>query len=228
MSNRLPVLAAMIREAHDAARIAARFSAERAIEAGNLLIEAKATIGHGHWLPWLKQHVGVSERTAQGYMRIARLGLKSATVADLGLRATLVRLGRRKAKLPHFRPGTYMRLINGPEVTDELRLDSLSGRTWHETELHLWSRNEDSIECLWFWAPDMSWHPRYDGKRHIIGAHLGQPSPIAEVRHKVEGIFELEEFTVLKLIQGSDLCFLNRLLSELPAPTSSVQAFNVE
>lgn len=228
MSNRLPVLAAMIREAHDSARMAARFSAERAIEAGHLLLEAKLAVGHGNWLPWLKQNVGLSERTAQGYMRLARLGMKSATVADLGLRATLTRVGRRKAKLPAFLPGTYVRLVNGPEVSSELGFDSPSGRIWHETEMHLWSRQSGFIECLWFWAPDMSWHPKYDGRRHVIGAHLGQPCPIAEIKQKVEGIFDLENFTPLRLVHGSDLSFLSRLMSELPAPTASVQAFYVE
>ena len=43
--------------------------------------------GHGQWLPWLKEHVGFSDRTAQLYMRIAKLALESETVADLGVKA---------------------------------------------------------------------------------------------------------------------------------------------
>jgi hypothetical protein len=51
------------------------------------LIEAKALLKHGEWLPWLKEHVGFSDRTAQLYMKIVRMGFESATVADLGLQA---------------------------------------------------------------------------------------------------------------------------------------------
>ncbi len=50
---------------------------------GAALIEAKAALKHGEWLPWLAE-TGIPERTARRMMRIARTGLKSATVADLG------------------------------------------------------------------------------------------------------------------------------------------------
>ena len=86
-SNRLPILAAEIRKAHADVQDAAKTAAERAIEAGHALIEAKALVPHGQWLPWLREHCALAERTAQVYMKIAKLGLKSATVADIGLNA---------------------------------------------------------------------------------------------------------------------------------------------
>jgi len=85
--NRLAVLAADIRAAHAGVQDAAKVAAEKALEAGRALIEAKNLLKHGQWLPWLKEHCHLSERTAQLYMHIARLGLESATVADLGLKA---------------------------------------------------------------------------------------------------------------------------------------------
>ena len=85
--NQLPVLAAEIRKAHADVQDAAKTAAERAIEAGHALIEAKALVKHGEWLPWLREHCALPERTAQVYMKIAGLGLKSATVAVLGLNA---------------------------------------------------------------------------------------------------------------------------------------------
>jgi Protein of unknown function (DUF3102) len=85
--NRLAVLAADIRAAHAGVLDAAKTVAERAIDAGRALIEAKALAGHGNWLPWLQQHCGMSERTAQLYMQIAGLGLPAETIADLGLKA---------------------------------------------------------------------------------------------------------------------------------------------
>lgn len=85
--NRLAVLAADIRAAHAGVLDAAKTVAERAIDAGRALIEAKALAGHGNWLPWLQQHCGMSERTAQLYMQIAGLGLPAETIAAMGLKA---------------------------------------------------------------------------------------------------------------------------------------------
>ena len=50
MSNRLPVLAAEIRRAHADVQEAATTAAERAIDAGHALVEAKVLCGHGEWL----------------------------------------------------------------------------------------------------------------------------------------------------------------------------------
>ncbi len=86
-------LAADINREHHAAFCKAREALEHARRAGELLIEAKATVRHGEWLPWLSANVQFSERTAQGYMRLAahwpELEAKSATVADLPLRDAL-------------------------------------------------------------------------------------------------------------------------------------------
>ena len=94
-SNRLPVLAAEIRAAHTGVLDAAKTAAERSIEAGRALLEAKELVKHGEWGAWLKEHCDLPERTARLYMAIARSGLESATVADLGLKgaATAVEMG---------------------------------------------------------------------------------------------------------------------------------------
>lgn len=90
--NYLPDLAARIRAAHDGARAAAKRSVEHAIAAGELLIEAKAQLKHGQWLPWLRDHCDMSDRTARAYMRVARnkdkLG-EIGNVADLSLRGAI-------------------------------------------------------------------------------------------------------------------------------------------
>src|SRR5215831_4420357 len=84
-SNRLPILAGEIRKAHADVQDAAKTAAQRAIDAGHALIEAKELVAHGQWLPWLRENCALAERTAQLYMKIAKSGLESATVADLGL-----------------------------------------------------------------------------------------------------------------------------------------------
>jgi hypothetical protein len=91
--NYLSDLAARINAEHEAAVVAIKRGIEHSIAAGELLLEAKAKVGHGNWLPWLKANCPtVSERTAQLYMRLARHReelSKSATVADLTMKAAL-------------------------------------------------------------------------------------------------------------------------------------------
>jgi hypothetical protein len=64
------------------------------VAAGELLIEAKALVGHGQWLPWLREHCDMPERTAQLYMRLAnnKDDLKNRNVADLGIRGAVAEI----------------------------------------------------------------------------------------------------------------------------------------
>ena len=92
-SNRLPVLAAEIRCAHADVQEAAKTAAERAIDAGKALLEAKELVNHGEWLPWLRENCALAERTAQLYMQLAKKGVPPETVAALGLSAAANALG---------------------------------------------------------------------------------------------------------------------------------------
>ncbi len=114
-SNRLPTLAAEIKRAHKGVFDAAKTAAERCIEAGHALLEAKALLKHGEWLPWLKNHCELPERTAQLYMKIAKSGLESATVADIGLRAA----------------GKVMGQITNPGYDPFAICDEADKRDWH-------------------------------------------------------------------------------------------------
>jgi hypothetical protein len=86
-SNSLADLAARIEAEHKAVAKHMKAGVEHSIAAGRLLIEAKAQLKHGQWLPWLRQNCAISERTASLYMRLARgaeeLAAKSASLADL-------------------------------------------------------------------------------------------------------------------------------------------------
>jgi hypothetical protein len=68
----LPDVAQAIDREHRAAHQAARTALEHALECGRLLIEAKAAVPHGDWLPWLEEHTTVGARQAQNYMRLTR------------------------------------------------------------------------------------------------------------------------------------------------------------
>lgn len=96
--NRLAVLAEDIRALDAKVRRSAEQLAVDAIEAGNRLIEAKEMVPHGSWESWLASNTGVSARSAQRYMRLARSGLKSDTVSLLGLRAALDGIARHSRK----------------------------------------------------------------------------------------------------------------------------------
>ena len=65
-------LAVRINREHEAAVKLLTDGLERANTCGDLLIQAKRFFAHGHWLPWLREHCEVSERTAHLYMRLSR------------------------------------------------------------------------------------------------------------------------------------------------------------
>ncbi len=65
-------LADRINAEHRAANEAAASAIEHARLAGELLLEAKASVAHGAWGAWLSVNFEGSERTAQAYMRIAK------------------------------------------------------------------------------------------------------------------------------------------------------------
>jgi hypothetical protein len=107
--NSLPDLAARIKAEHEAVALALNESVRHAMAAGELLIEAKARLQHGAWLPWLRDHCTISERTAQLYMRVAKNrdeieAQMRNSVADLSLNeaAALLMLSSDVRKLLSF------------------------------------------------------------------------------------------------------------------------------
>jgi hypothetical protein len=68
----LPDLSASIEAEHLAAHRAARTALEHAVRCGALLLEAKASVGHGGWRDWVKAHLSFGERQERNYRRLAR------------------------------------------------------------------------------------------------------------------------------------------------------------
>lgn len=96
--NRLPALAGEIADLHNQIERHTRAAADKALKAGAALAEAKALVAHGQWAGWLSL-AGITERTAQRYMRLHRLCLNSDTVSDLGgIKAALLHM--KDARLP--------------------------------------------------------------------------------------------------------------------------------
>lgn len=59
---------------------------------GQRLIEAKAMLSHGEWLPWLTERVEFSERAAQRFMKLAREWSNPTVLSDLGATKALTLL----------------------------------------------------------------------------------------------------------------------------------------
>jgi hypothetical protein len=80
--------------AYEAAQSAA---IAHAIAAGQALIAAKAEVGHGHWLAWVRTSLDFSEDTAEIYIRIAR---NSERVRNLpSVRAALAELAEPRVRV---------------------------------------------------------------------------------------------------------------------------------
>lgn len=92
LSNSLADLAERIKETHGEFTAAQRMTVEKAFEIGWLLCQAKEQCQHGDWLPLLARS-GVGDRWARRLMQLARSGLKSDMVADLGVKGALDYLG---------------------------------------------------------------------------------------------------------------------------------------
>ena len=63
---------------------------------GQFLTEKKRRLGHGNWLPWLSS-VGLGDRQARRYLRLAQIGLESDL--DVSITATIDRLDHQDAEL---------------------------------------------------------------------------------------------------------------------------------
>jgi hypothetical protein len=88
----LSQLAERINAEHEATEATAKASIQHARIAGELLLKAKAQVGHGNWLPWIRENCKLSERTARDYMKIADQWHELANrqrAADLSLRGAL-------------------------------------------------------------------------------------------------------------------------------------------
>jgi hypothetical protein len=144
-SNRLPVIAASIKDHLTAADAATRRGLEHAIAAGLLLTEAKELVGHGGWLAWLEANCHVGVRQAQAFMRLARHrhrleAIKYAPSAHLTIHAAEALVGRPKPKRPRGLAG-QLDMLGGPEVIADSgserreigRLRGTISRLWNES-----------------------------------------------------------------------------------------------
>ena len=72
------------------------------LDIGRRLIDAKALLPHGEWLPWLTERVEFSERSAQNFMRLAREWSNPQALADLGATKALTLLALPREEREQF------------------------------------------------------------------------------------------------------------------------------
>lgn len=108
------------------------------LEIGKRLIEAKAQLAHGEWLPWLEGQVEFSEGTAQRFMRLAREYENPSPVTDLGVSKALIMLALPTSERETFVAETHV--VNGQEKT----VQEMSKR---ELEQVIRERDEAQRKC---------------------------------------------------------------------------------
>jgi hypothetical protein len=183
-SNRLAALAAEIRTAHAGVESAALARAARALDAGRALLEAKSLLKHGRWLPWLKEHCELPERTAQLYMKLAELDVPAELVAVFGMQAaaqTTTNMGTMDSSLGNYdEPIQREWLLFGLFVGSWEHAEWVMRHAWASPDEwladHAWRKShqvpELSEACLQAWAAHQQKHT--DTPREQIEAALAE------------------------------------------------------
>lgn len=94
---------------------AKRVGGEAILTIGQRLIEAKALLSEGEWLPWLAEKVDFSPRTAQRFMRLASEWSDATALSYLGATKALALLALPESEREEFLSGTHR--VNGGEKT---------------------------------------------------------------------------------------------------------------
>lgn len=94
---------------------AKRAGGEAILTIGKGLMEAKALLSHGEWLPWLEERVEFSEKAAQRFMKLAREYSNPTALSDLGATKALMLLAIPAESREEFISEAHM--VNGEEKT---------------------------------------------------------------------------------------------------------------
>jgi hypothetical protein len=98
----LETLAHVIRTADQGAAHAVANMVEHALTAGDALIQAKAKVGHGNWLKYLRDECEIGADSAERYMKLARgrevLEANSARMRNLSITQALKLIDGNKQK----------------------------------------------------------------------------------------------------------------------------------
>jgi hypothetical protein len=104
-ANEIDALTARINAKYREVEYLARSTVEAGIELGGMLAEKKEALGHGAWLPWLRENFEGSERHAQRFMKLYAerdklLSGDPTRVSDLSLREAFKEIAAPNKELP--------------------------------------------------------------------------------------------------------------------------------
>jgi hypothetical protein len=157
-SNRLAVLAAEIRAAHEDARSSAEHSVQRAYDAGKWLMEAKAdeSIPRGGWERWVENVAGVPHRTAAHYIQlfnaVANGRVTLLDIAEAGQIGVLRMLRTEEARVRREASRTAPEILDGMDLRIGDCRVVLSDIADNSIPLILTDPPyEDGAEPLWRW-----------------------------------------------------------------------------
>jgi hypothetical protein len=111
-----PENAQIVRQCGERIHIEKKKTTDSAIAIGRELIVVKKTLPHGAFQAWVESECGFSMRSAQIYMRVARLAAKNANVALLPLN-TAYRMGGRRISRWMLNAAAE-RVADGEEMTE--------------------------------------------------------------------------------------------------------------
>lgn len=94
---------------------AKRVGGEAILTIGQRLIEAKAMLEHGEWLPWLNEKVEFSQQTANRFMRLAKEWTNYSALSNLGATKALQLLALPESEREEFLSEPHQ--VNGEEKT---------------------------------------------------------------------------------------------------------------
>jgi phage N-6-adenine-methyltransferase len=214
-------LAEAIEREHQAATRAARASIEHAIRCGELLLQAKALVAHGEWLPWIKSNLSFGPRQAQKYCRLAEhddLLQMRTPGSHLSINDALAALADPHPKSlstgneEWHTPARYVQLVC--DVLVKIDLDPASNDIANRTvgATRWFTREDNALDKEWH-GPSVFMNPPYS--RGVISRFVDK---LLEERHADR----VEQAIVLthnfcdarwwhKLVHASEaVCFTNR------------------
>jgi hypothetical protein len=165
----LPTLAVEINAEHEAAENALNMALHHARRCGELLIEAKGQCEHGEWGRWLADNFRASERTARGYMTLARRWheLPTQNGNALPIREALAALAN---------PRPEQEVVN---AVDDMALEREIAEAEDDADATLWEQAERVVATL-----DAGMTQR-DLASQWVNARTGNPYDEQHVRNVV-------------------------------------------
>jgi hypothetical protein len=124
---KLTAIATEIRAEHEQGLSAFRRGFDHFLRVGELLRQARAAVGHGHWTRWLLESTSISETAARGYIRMAeeypKLDAENRQrVADLPWREALKAIAKAREETtaaPSASPTTRTSTTSASDLKDE-------------------------------------------------------------------------------------------------------------